>query len=359
MFNTLLVWSQKVIEEQGRPLPRCFAEVTRQFLKHGALWNEIDWGAMMPKDSLDIFPMLTSLGADYTSLDGRALQMAAVTKSLGALWWLLDAGVDVNATWATSTGPSTVLVHAIQEPWHPEIFRLLLQRGASLPADMHGKSHVQTLLSALRTYLGWCLKVRRDSSDNIYLGMVDVVLALEPDLSQLPTCGSDLLEACFIWYPDIGEETDCCLAAFSLLLGRGALMTPPALAILIGLGGRSDLVDQLIDAASGIHAYAIEQRRRIIYPGHGTRSMNQAFSPVQAAVYRKNWERIVLLLGRGADINQPAYRNRGVTALQAACQIEEKSLDRGTRLKMVKFLLGVGQTRTVHRHKGTDSPHYK
>ena len=342
MLNSLVIWGRKVVEEQAEALPRCFVKITRRLLRHGALWNEINWNKTILHDSLSVFPMLASLGTDFKSLDGRALCRAAAAGNLEAVRWLLDVGVDVNATCIVSNRPSTVLMHAIEYPSSPAVLQLLLKRGARLPADIRGSSLVPVLHCALGTYLSFCTKSRRKSSGDFHLEMIEVLLALEPDLRHPPAGGPDLLEACFIWAPDVGVETDHCLAMFDLLLKKGAPVTSPALATLIGLGGRSDLVDQLIDMVPDIHAYAVERQSRAIIVDCRVKIFGQAFSPIQAAVYRKNRERICLLLEKGADINQPAFDDRGVTALQAACQIEGNPLEHATRLSMVKFLLELG-----------------
>ncbi|CAH0024925.1 unnamed protein product [Clonostachys rhizophaga] len=310
MLNILILWGRESIVEQNEPLPQCFIEVTGQLLRHGALWDEVDWENTIPRDSLGILPMLTSLGADFKTVDGsRALCGAAVVGNLEAMRWLLNAGADY---------------------------------GARLPVDICGNSLVRLLHRALCTYLYWEGKyprVSRDSSDNPYLGMIEVILSLGPDLRYPQAGDPDLLEACFLHYDELGDETECCLAAFELLLDHGAPVSSPALAALVGLGGESDLVSQLIHKSSDVHGYAIERDELLIDRSGGIGDKDQAFSPVQAAVYRQNREQIILLLEKGADINQPAFNDRGVTALQAACQIKENP---GGRLSMVKFLLELG-----------------
>ncbi|CAI6099072.1 unnamed protein product, partial [Clonostachys chloroleuca] len=316
MLNILVLWGQEWIEEQNEPLPQYFIEIKGQLLRHGALWDELDWEHIFIRDSLGILPMLGSLGVEFKSLDGRTLNCAAAAGNLEATQWLLDAGVD-----------------------------LLLQHGAKLPVDIRGNSLARLLHCALQMYLGWqgtYPRVRRDSSGNLYLGMIKVILALGPDMRQPHAGDPDLLEACFIHCPELGDETECCLAAFELLLEHGAPITPSALATAIGLGGRPDLINQLIHTGLDVHSYATERRKVRLDLERRSWAMNQAFSPVQAAVYRNNPKQITLLLEKGADINQPAFNDRGVTALQAACQIEEQPGERGTRLRMVKFLLELG-----------------
>ncbi|CAG9981141.1 unnamed protein product [Clonostachys byssicola] len=313
MFNVLIGWGYQWLGKKNEPLPRCFNEVQEQLLRHGALWDESDWDTTICMYSLGILPLLGTLGFDIRSLDGRALCRAAVIGNLEAVRWLLDAGADVNATWTRSDGLSNVLFMGQGFQW---------------------KSAETGLFESCTVHYGpiWAGKA----------GMIKVILALGPDLRYPHAGDPDLLEACFIHYPQLGEETNCCLAAIELLLEQGAPVSSSALAAVIGLGGQSDLVNQLIHKGSDVHSYAIERRQLSIDHGVGFRVVDQAFSPVQAAVYRNNPERISLLLERGADINQPGFNDRGVTALQAACQIEEQYWKPGTRLRMVKFLLKLG-----------------
>jgi ankyrin repeat protein len=342
MLDYLIMWGQDWIEEENELLPECFIEVTRQLLRHGALWDEIFWPLIIQRDGLGILPMLASLGANF---NGLALERAADIGNLEVMRWLLDAGADVNAKWTTSNRISILLSSAIDFAIQPTVLQLLLQHGARLPVDIHGSSLVGLLHRAIRTYLDWediYPKTRRDPSGNLYLGMIEVILALGPDLSHPQAGDPDLLEACFIHSPDLGEDTDCCLAAFELLLEHGAPVSSSALATLIGLGGRSDVVNLLISMGADIHGYAFERQRVTDHLSYETKTSKRAFSPIQAAIYRKNRKQIILLLEKGADINQPAFHDRGVTALQAACQIEEKHGERGTRLRMVKFLLELG-----------------
>lgn len=345
MLNILLIWGRDSIVEQDKPLPQCFTEVTQQLLRHGAFWDEVDWSNTINGDSLGVLPMLGSLGADIKRLNGRALSCAAAAGNLEAVRWILDAGADVNAAWITSNKLSNVLLYAVEYAFQPAVLQLLLQHGARLPVEVRGKPLVRLLLCALRTYLHREFqypRVERGSRDNLRLGMIEVILSLGPDLRHPKPGDPDLLEACFIFYPELGEETDCCLAAFELLLEHGALVSSSALATFIGLGGRSEVIEQLIYTGSDVHSYAFERRTGIDYLDDMPRTINKGFSPIQAAVYRKNRKQITLLLENGADINQSAFNDRGVTALQAACQIEERPGERGTRLSMVKFLLELG-----------------
>lgn len=63
---------------------------------------------------------------------------------------------------------------------------------------------------------------------------------------------------------------------------------------------------------------------------------NYHMTPLQRAAERANLELVKLLVSRGGDINRPAWRTRGRTALQAAASHEEPQLE------LVQYLLGLG-----------------
>ncbi len=76
------------------------------------------------------------------------------------------------------------------------------------------------------------------------------------------------------------------------------------------------------------------------YSGKFKGSAGTELTPLQAAASRGDYELVVLLVKRGADVNKPASGNSGRTALQAACEWDPVSAEEGTRkTSLIKFLL--------------------
>lgn len=139
-------------------------------------------------------------------------------------------------------------------------------------------------------------------------------------------------------------EDAVCIARH--LIDAGASVDVPKLLDRAVEEENFDLLCVLLDAGADVKEHGPEALESAVlnevaeavalFLDRGTpiNAIGDRFSPIQAAAYAGSLELAQYLLDRGADVNTPAYRHKGRTALQAACS--------SGNVELVVFLLENG-----------------
>ncbi|KAI0863378.1 hypothetical protein F4860DRAFT_522071 [Xylaria cubensis] len=256
-------------------------------LCEGATIDHVVVDAAVAKNGLGLLPKLLHYGADIRNYGANALCSAARLNNFEAVSWLLQAGVDINASISTPVGTMTIIAYLnIREDLFDRM-RLFLD-SANCPEDLATDQE-----SLLASWNPKCIPGRSQySSSDIYELLVE--------------------RGCPI-------RGDCQLAFF------------------IRYGGRHEVIFKLLDAGVDVNAYS----KRVLR--HLSRIRNYKQYPIQAAARRGDRELISQLVIRGANINQPAIGWRGRTALQSACEWNARpSGDQSCKLALIKMLIDLG-----------------
>lgn len=313
-----------------------FIIVLKLLLHYGAVIDEevletgIQWGG------LDTLLVLAQHGADVSNYGGAALSRAAYLDNYEAVSWLLNAGVDINATVRRENSQHCSVIAKAIVPRHHylewedslysgsascEMTEHLIERGANL------KNHPEqpTMFYFLRDYL---ILARKDRD---MVDKMELFLDLTSDVGDLlgPGC---LLRSCLGSHLHLTEqEREQRLAIFELLLERGAPATDHCvLPSLIYYGGRHETIRKLIEDGMDINIYS----RRL---------EGSIFTPLQAASHRGDNALVMELVLMGADINKLAAGTNGKTALQAACGLKLTTTEERTKkVELIQFLIERG-----------------
>lgn len=341
-----------VFNASSRNPGKDFAIVVMQLLELGATINSMILEAAVGNEGIDMLLVLSKFGADVRNDGAEALCTAASLDNYEAVSWLLEAGVDINATvkkyvqpfddqsqlkfqtlsvialasyypyldWEVNNVHRNSLRSVHTPPASCAMLQHLIGNGAELKNNPDDPNCFNFLQSFLSTY---------DWHD--MLEKFKLVLSLLPcrDLSGSGAC---LLEACLSSYMVTTDiEMEKRLVIFDALLENGAPINRESrvLSSLIYFGARHKLINMLLDAGVDINAY--------------NPSNYYALTPVQAAASRGDKDLIIKLVSGGARINQPAVGDRGNTALQAACEWNPASAkERAKKLDLIQYLIGRG-----------------
>ncbi|KAJ8130808.1 hypothetical protein O1611_g2821 [Lasiodiplodia mahajangana] len=311
-------------------------------IRRGAVIDHEVVNAATTGTGLGVLPHLLGYGADMKAHGSRAMCIAARMDNLKAVSWLLEAGVDINATIPTSRGPKTIL--ALVSVFADE----RLSDGSRILYTPNLKILPQLIRYGAKLKLGPCdsgnyefLKefLKRNCHRESFLKGLELLLDSVTCPEELATSQESLLSS---WRP---VEVFCpdgyhaSLAAYELLLHRGCpIRRDCQLGSFIFFGGRHEIIYKLLDAGADVNASSKDTPRKF-------RSKLIYFErfPIQAAARRGDKELLVQLLKRGANVNQPAIGNQGRTALQGACEWRPASVgDRERKLDLIKFLIDQG-----------------
>ncbi|KAI5868349.1 hypothetical protein GGS23DRAFT_592128 [Durotheca rogersii] len=310
------------------------AEITPEVLEAG-----------VEHDGTDLLRVLADHGADVRKYGSAALSTAARLNNYAAVMFLLGFGVDINDVVYMNSQPWSVIALASNtQGFSPsasqhhekalrrhnpgtanfEMLQYLIYRGAVLknsPSDPNAFDFLHRLLVTT-------------SRDDLLLEKMKLFLNSIQNPRDLSNPRACLLEACLS--PKDGPsdtEIKQRLEILELLIEHGTPMaTSHALSPLIYWGGKQDLILKFLDAGVDINAYS-----------RATRFHSFPCTPVQAAANRGEKDLVALLVDRGANINQPAHKNRGKTALQAACGWNASSAaEKEKKLTLVRCLIENG-----------------
>ncbi|KAI1387243.1 ankyrin [Hypoxylon trugodes] len=347
-------------------LPLCLVKKAREYeynedfdftlrllYQEGAIIDMDVLEAGVEEEGVDILAKLSKYGAEVSRFGAAALSTAARLGNYGAVSWLLDAGVDVNATVSMkdvitnrSESWSVIALASNYVGFSPsrkcrgwiygsdkrrcgsanrEMLNILIGRGAVLKNSPHDKNAFNFMHRLLEN----------SYPDPNLLDNVKFFLELQVDYDDLLGTGKCLLEACLnpmkggikIFGFSGFEERQQRHAIFELLIKHGIPIkrTRVLLPCLISQCGKPELIQQLLEEDANINAYCNS--------GEGC---PWRYSPIQAAAYQSNRALVDQLINMGANINQPAHRGCGQAALQAAF------LDGLADMEFIQFLLERG-----------------
>lgn len=314
-----------------------FSAILQLLLAEGADIDSEVLERAVAETGLGHLQILAHHGADIKNRAVLALSTAVRWNNHQAVSWLLEAGVSINTEIETTEGSFTVIVHAIhgriQDRSYPglhgpncNMIESVLRHGAQLQASPIGSNDLDFLIRLLGS--------RKRNANPTSVEILGAFLHFGTSLRDVATSRADLLEAC-LGYRNLNSLRDLdssLLDLFELLLKHGASVTRGSpLPCLINVGGRDELVLELLTAGADVNAYA-------------TTSKDWAqFTPIQAAALRGNLTLVLLLVRNGADINKPPLGRFGRTALQAACDWDHSAAeDLNSRLDLIRFLVDQG-----------------
>ncbi|KAI0401767.1 hypothetical protein F4802DRAFT_618459 [Xylaria palmicola] len=318
------------------------SSLLRLLVCQGVVIDQDSTNAAINQDDLGLLPQLADFGADIKKYGDKALCSAACFNNFEAVSWLLQAGVDINASisFKARISPSytknaitftcyteTIIAYIISnrkrsEYWDQastEMLAYMVHRGAKLrysPDDLSSYDF-------LKSYIGW-VHISHEAHVETLKLFLDSVACPE----DLGTSQESLLAS---WQPSrytsqSARHRDPALDAYELLLERGCpIRRHCQLATYISYGGRREVIHKLLDAGADVNAYSQDPLLRIRYP-------------IQAAVATKCKELFDQLLRRGANVDQPAIGYYGRTALQSACELCEGE----RKMDMIKTLIDMG-----------------
>lgn len=281
------------------------------------------------------FFRLFSGKAPNTSQDGEA----ALLESYQAIDWLLDLGVNIRSL-ATTEDHSTSTNGAFaskkgrnlearaKNALNPWMIDFLSRKGLNLE-PMDG---IFDPLLELKNLL-------RNGSSNSLQRVKDLLHDMrgvedhEPD-----SLAAYLLELC-LRGPKPWRERPERLEVFEFCFRQGAkLSLGSPLSVLIYAGGRTDLIQELLDKGAEVNAFSHDMDAD--FP---KLSEPWSLTPLQAAAFCGNEVVVNKLLARGADVDAPALGRLGKTALQSICAwIPSASEERARKTRIVHLLLERG-----------------
>jgi ankyrin repeat protein len=301
-------------------------------LQKGATIESYTLSAAVADKGLGLLQTLSHFVCDLRNDGALALAKAIALNNFEAVAWLLQNGVDINATVPGKKGRSAIEI-ALRSP-------IYLEQVCPLP---HGeRSPSFKMLQYLFIYRAG-LGIRPGDSSEFFLVhdlirysrfcAKDIIqLFLDSGVENCPEleASGTLLETCFSQI-ERGESEALDLFLFFFRQGASVQSGSP-LSHLVYHGGSLELIHQVLDAGADINAYSKR-------PGY----RHYRYTPLQAAAARCHMEILSNLLHKGADLNQPAFKCGGRTVLQAACEWNPLSSEEEDRKsELLRFLLGHG-----------------
>ncbi|RYC63125.1 hypothetical protein CHU98_g3079 [Xylaria longipes] len=290
----------------------------------GAAIDHVVVNAAVARIGLGVLPKLVNYGTSIQDYGASALCIAARFNNFEAVSWLLEAGVDVNASFSTRFGVKTIIAYSSLTVGFSlfdrysssrdrctetsiEMLAYLIGHGASLKLSPHDPSSYKFLKAIMRTPT--CDHTSTTKRIKFFLNLVNSPNDFATDQESLLA----------LWDPGHYHQNGIAdnhlsLEIYELLLERGCpIRCGCQLAFFIVSGGRHEIVYKLLDAGA------------------------------DAAARNGYMELLAQLLKMGANINQPAIGFRGRTALQSACEWTALSPgDQTHKLGWIKTLIDLG-----------------
>ncbi|TGJ83804.1 hypothetical protein E0Z10_g4956 [Xylaria hypoxylon] len=302
-----------------------------------------------------LLELISSYGADFKSEGALALCTATKLGNYDAVNWLLDTGVDINATLEDNSeeeGSTIIAKASIRGEWYCyEIFGYMIGNTRELSSiscamleylisrniNLRASPSDRSLRQLLRLIIEDGIKdISQDKTRLEYwaevLKKVRVLLNAELLTDDPLSTEPCLLEACFgltnYYTPLDGISLSKTLHLMDLMLEYGVpIKRSGVLALLIHHKAPSDNIQRVLDSGVDINAYC----------GQGLRDENTLrCTPLQAAAGVDSLDWVQLLVQKRADVNQPAKGYHGRTALQAACEGGHSNIN------VIKFLIANG-----------------
>lgn len=268
-----------------------------------------------------------------------ALLEAARLENYHAIDWLLDLGVNIRSLATTedhsaSANGTLASKHSRASETHPKValsprtIDFLARKGLQLEPMVEIFDPLLELKSLLRNgstillqRVKYLLHKMRDVEDH------------EPD-----SLSAYLLELC-LRGPNPWTERQQRLEVFEFCFRQGAKLSPGSpLSVLIYAGGRTELIQELLDKGAEVNAFSHDMDAD--FP---KQSEPWSLTTLQAAASCGNEVVINELLERGADVNAPALGRLGKTALQSICAWNPSaSEERARKARIVHLILERG-----------------
>ncbi|KAI1752977.1 hypothetical protein F4782DRAFT_108458 [Xylaria castorea] len=348
--STMLYYAIKAASQQG--MHPAVYHIVKTLIHKGAVISAETMDEAVEMEGTTLLQLLSSYGADLENQGAMALCTAIKLDNYEAVNLLLNIGVDVNATLqgCEQRKEITILAHAhvhmperinlslynvIPEimyqaipPISGKMLEYLIFRNVKLrehPGDPDPHRLLHLILRHGLESGGWESTVNK----------IKLLLDTELLISDQPRTSPCLLEACFQNKIGSGVSGPQRLSLLNYLIDHGISVSHSGvLACLIHFHAPEDQILNLLKSGVDVNAYCWEYSINDRY--------ERKYTPLQAAADIGSLDLVRLLVRRGAEVNRPAKRYRGRTALQAACERVSHEGGRSRIIDLVKFLIARG-----------------
>lgn len=365
-ISAMLFYVIEKAQQQGPDMHPAVPNIVKTLTQGGAIIVDKTIHAAVNQTGTTFLQLLSCYGADFQNQGALALYSAVRFGNYDAVNWLLEKGVDINATIQydlterKNEEPVKITIiarasikfygsryvkifdHGVQileqtPTISYNMFEYLLYRGAKLKASPTDTSPRQLL----RLVIG---NGRIDDKWEDFFKKIKLILDTEPlrdDESRVDRCP---LEPCF-WGPFITNGLGTLpqrLLLMDYLLKCGISVKHSCIIPhLLQLGAPRSEIEKLLNiSGADLNAHCGTWSS---IPDTGAFPDAWQRTPIQAAAEIVSLDWVRTLIQRGADVNSPAKGRFGRTALQAACEAECDSLeDRTNKINLIKFLIASG-----------------
>ncbi|KAI0410761.1 hypothetical protein F5X98DRAFT_384959 [Xylaria grammica] len=289
-----------------------------------------------------LLQLLYSHGADFKNRGAFALCKATQIGNYDAVNWLIDVGLDTDATvgdgWTIlARGNSATFYDSVRifdhVPWQGsvgtppmsfEMMEYLISHKFKLRVEPGDTDTRRLLCLVLGNITPYDLVEARKKAQ--------LILDAEPWVNGQPMAGECPLEALLrsIHMADGGKRSETFLL-MKYLLERGvSARNSGVLAYMFRQSIPDKEIRTLLDAGASIDTYCGEHANEFPYTWRRT--------PIQAAAGAGSLDWVQYLIQKGADVNKPAKGDTGRTALQAACHTEPPFRN----IDLIKLLIAAG-----------------
>lgn len=305
--------------------------------------DSVNWSkafqAVAKTKNKEVFTFFAEKGPNPSQNGEAALLESALLENYQAIDWLLGLGVNIwslaavedDSVSANGTFASTQYMDLgarPKVPLSPQMIDFLSRKGLPLEPTVEIFDPLLELKRLLRM-----------GSTSLLLNVVHLVYKLRGLNNQKPDfLSAYLLELC-LRGPNPWRERQQRLEVFEFCFRQGAKLSPGSpLSVFIYAGGRTELVQELLDKGAEVNAFSYDMDAE--FP---KLSEPWSLTPLQAAAFSGNEVIVNKLLERGADVNAPALNRLGKTALQSICAwIPSTSEERDRKTRIVNLLLERG-----------------
>lgn len=301
--------------------------------------DSVNWSkvflAVFETNNTEVLSFFSGMALNPSHNGEAALLEAARLENYHAIDWLLDLGVNIRSLatiedHAASANGTLASKYSRASETYPKIalsprtIDFLARKGLQLEPMVEIFDPLLKLKSLLRNgstillqRVKYLLHKMRDVEDH------------EPD-----SLSAYLLELC-LRGPNPWAERQQRLEVFEFCFRQGAKLSPGSpLSVLIYAGGRTELIQELLDKGAEVNAFSHDMDAD--FP---KQSEPWSLTPLQAAASCGNEVVIIELLERGADVNAPALGRLGKTALQSICAWNPSASEERARKARIAHLL--------------------